>query len=148
MRFKGLVLLTIFVFAFASFAQAQKVPKAIKAQVQKDLGCDNSDFRVSSVKTGPSKFGYEGSCDEYGTNVYEKTSNGIKKIFEGEYGMRGGMGFSKKVYNGYYEIDMFDSSGPFLKISETYRYNGNKYVRYKCVEWNFENSKKTRPQPC
>ena len=137
----------VIILMFASFAQAQKVPKAIEAQIQKELDCDDSELSVSSVKIGPSKYGYEGSCD-YPTNVYEKTGNGIRKIFEGEYGMRGGMGFSKKVYNGYYEIDMFDSVGPYLKISETYRYDGSKYVRYKCVEWNFENSKKPRRQAC
>ena len=137
----------VFVLMFASFAHPQKVTKAIKAQIQKDLDCNDSEFGVSSVKIGPSKFGYEGSCG-YQTNVYEKTGNGIRKIFEAEYGGNGGMGFSKRVYKGYYEIDVYGSMGPQIKISETYRYNGNKYVRYKCVEWNFENSKKPRPQPC
>ena len=103
----------MFVLAFASFAQAQKVPKTIKSQIQKDLGCDDSEFRVTTVKTGPSKLAYEGSCDEYGTNVYEKTSDGIRKIFEAEYGGNGGMGFSKRVYKGYYEIDVYGSMGPY-----------------------------------
>jgi hypothetical protein len=134
----------VFVLIFVSFAQAQKVPKAIKAQIKKDMGCD---VRVSIVKIGPSKYGYEGSC-EGGTNVYEKASNGIREIFEAEYGMNGFTEFSKRVYRRYYEIELYDSGGAYLKISASYRYNGNKYVRYKCVEWNLENPKKPRSEPC
>ena len=134
-----------FMLMIVSLAEAQKVPKAIKAQIQKDCG---GSAKVSSVRIGPSKNGFFGDCDDYSTNVYEKRGDGIRKIFEGTYGMNGGMGFTKKVYNGYYEISMGGSAGPYLTIEETYRYKGNKYVRYKCEECNLENPNKPRCGPC
>ena len=139
----------VFVLMFVSFAQAQKVPKAIEAQIQKELDCDDSELSVSSVKIGSSKLGYQGYCDSsYQAYFYEKTGNGIKKIFDGTYSMNGQVGFTKKVYNGYYEILMGGSAGPYLTISETYRWNGSRYIRYKCEEENLENPKKPRRSPC
>lgn len=128
------VLLVLFVDVFASVSNAQvpaSVKKEILAYLKKQHMCQGQyvKFDVESVKVGPNKSGFIGSC-RYGGGIsvlYEKTSRGIRELLEVEVGMNGGFAPTNKVNKGYYDMSHWESGGGEVG-EEVYRWNGSRYV--------------------
>lgn len=130
--------LVLFGFGLTSEVSAQTVPALIKKEIlsylKKRPDC-NGEFvtvTVESVKIGPRKIGYIGSCRHGGgpSILYEKTSSGLRKLLEVDVGMNGGFEPSETVSKGYYDMSQYESGGGEV-CGTTYRWNGSRYFKYK-----------------
>jgi len=147
------IISVLFVVTFTLVSNAQTVPASVKKEVLAYLkkNCNESQlehFEIYSEKVGPRKSGYIASCSSGGGTfvLYEKTPNGIKKLFEKEFGMNGGVSVGKvwneklqrqetgPSFNGYYELYHSERSGPTV-YGNTYRWNGSRYVLQKTEEF-------------
>lgn len=130
--------LMLFVVTFCPVSNAQGVPSSVKQEIlaylkkQQDCKSQYLQFDVKSVKIGPRKSGFIGSC-RYGGGIsvlYEKTSRGIRKLLEVEVAMNGGFSPSDKVNKGYYDMSVWGSSRGEI-YGMTYLWNESRYVLHK-----------------
>jgi hypothetical protein len=133
-----LTLLVLYVITSPPVSKAQSVPAPVRQEVlgylKKQQACKGEyvQFEVESVKVGPRKSGFIGSC-RYGGGIsvlYEKTPRGIRKLLEVEVAMNGEFGPSDKVNGGYYDMGVLGRSGGEM-YGTTYRWNGSRYVLHK-----------------
>lgn len=107
---------------------AQSIPASVKREIGSQLSCEERNKDIVATKIGPAKNGYVAQCGGGGEAVvFEKTPQGIKKIFESETQMNGSIGLGKKAYLGYYEIYV-EAHGSWYWYESTYRWNGNRFV--------------------
>lgn len=124
--------LMLLCFAFFIETRAQVVSVAVKQEIRKQLSCERSQQEIESVKLGPGKDGFMGTCNGGGEAVlYEKSGRGIKKVLESSTQMNGSMQLGKKVYLGYYEV-IVEAHGAAYFNAETFRWNGARYVSNRC----------------
>lgn len=126
----------LFVFIFSSVVNGQAVPSAVKKEVisllkKHDTLRENENVTISveSVKVGPRKSGYIGSC-KYGGGpsvLFEKSPTGLRKLLAVDTGMNGYVYAGKGVSKGYYDMSHSERSGEEVYVT-TYRWNGSSYV--------------------
>ena len=126
-------------FIFPSVVNGQAVPSVVKKEIisllkQHDTLCENENATISveSVKVGPRKSGYIGSC-KYGGGpsvLFEKTANGFRKLLAVDTGMNGYFYPGKGVSKGYYDMSHSERSGEEVYVTN-YRWNGSSYVAQK-----------------
>jgi hypothetical protein len=130
--------LMLFTITFGLVSNAQTVPASVKKEIlaylkkQEDCKSQYVQFRVESVKLGPKKSGFIGSC-RYGGGisvVYEKTSSGLVKLLQVWVQMNGDIMLTDKANKGYYDISVYGSSGGEV-YGTAYRWNGKRYYEYK-----------------
>lgn len=103
---------------------------ALMKQQEPDA-CNNASVTVEaeSVKIGPGKFGFIGSCS-YGGGpriLFLKVGAGFKKLLSIDIGMNGGFGLEKAATKGFFNVRHYERSGN--EFEETiYRWNGTRYV--------------------
>ena len=130
---------TLLVCIFSSVVNGQAVSSGIKKEIisrlkSHDTLCENENATISveSVKVGPRKSGYIGSC-KYGGGpsvLFEETTHGLRKLLAVDTGMNGYFYPGKGVNKGYYDMSHSERSGEEVYVT-TYRWNGSSYVAQK-----------------
>jgi len=144
------IISTVLVVAFTSLiSDAQTVPASVKKEILAYMknACNEDQLEhleIYSENIGPHKYGYSASCISGGGTfvLYEKTPSGIKRLFQKEFGMNGGVLVGKvwneklqrqvqwPSFNGYYELYYSERSGQEIYMT-TYRWNGSRYAAQK-----------------
>lgn len=132
-----LIFFALAVFAPISInAQSTAVRKGIR-----NMSCPEAE--IKAVKLGPSKSGYLASCPASGANRSESIFEKSRSLYDG-----GIITFQKTTHLGYYDFTDYSYS-PSGGSIETKKWNGSKYVRSKCQEFDINNNGKTgNYRPC
>lgn len=139
MKFISVGALMLLMFSLSPVGNSQVVSSAVKNEIvgllkRHDKLCENENVTISveSVKLGPRRSGYIGSCKRGGgpSVLFEKTPNGLKKLLAVDTGMNGYFYPEKRVTKGYYDMSHSERSGEEIYVT-TYRWNGSSYVAQK-----------------
>jgi len=124
---------------------AQTITSSVRRSIASQISCEER-ISIQAKKIGPQKQGYFVECNYAGGGdayVFENT----RKLFSGQRGMNGSIALSKTAHGGYFDV-IIEGHSAMGGAEEFYKWNGTRFVRYKCVETEIDNKGKVQSRPC